>query len=147
MAMPSNRGQIEDHSQQNCSVFSRAEALTVLGMLLCMVSLFLVWPVRMDGALAISALAVNLTRTGAPDEVRWPVTGGAILAGLLLAFVKSSMSRATLAMVQALCGVVCFVTAITHFSMLGGPLVALIGGALITVGAVDRLKPEAVGAG
>jgi hypothetical protein len=140
MAVPSNSGRSTGPAQQYRRLLTRAEAVTLLGMLLCIISLFLAWPVPFDGKLLTPAIVINLTRTGAAiPEVRWPVTAGAILAGLLLAFVPSPSSRVPLAFVQALCGLICFIIALMHFRMLPGPLLDLLGGALLTFGAVDRL--------
>jgi hypothetical protein len=109
-------------------------------MILCISSLFLAWPVPIAGKLITPAIVINLTRTGAAiPEVRWPVTIGAILSGLLLAVAPSPASRMPLAFVQALCGLTCFITALFHFGMQPGPLIELLGGALLTFGAVDRL--------
>jgi hypothetical protein len=89
-------------------------------------------------------MVINLTRTGAAiPEVRWPVTAGAILSGLLLAAAPSKTSRVPLAFVQALSGLICFIIALMHFGMLPGPLFDLLGGGLLTFGAVDRLTPTA----
>ena len=89
-------------------------------------------------------MVMDMTRSGAGiPEVRWPITVGAILSGLLLAFSPSPGSGAAWviprAFMQALCGLVCLILALMHFSMLPGPLVELLGGALLTFGAVDRL--------
>ena len=85
-------------------------------------------------------MIVNLTRSGAGiPEVRWPVTAGAILSGLLLAFAPGGPARVPLAFVQALSGLVCFIIALMHFGIMPGPLVDLVGGGLLTFGAIDRL--------
>jgi hypothetical protein len=122
---------------------SRAEALTLLGMILCIVSLFLAWPVPLEGKLPATPLVISLTRTGAYlPLVRWPVTAGAILSGLLLAFPPSRNNRMPMAALQGLGGLVCFVIALTHFAIQPGVLVDLLGGALITFGAVDRFSEQ-----
>lgn len=146
MAAPSDEGRSPGSGRGGKSfalsrLLTRAEAASLAGMVLSIASLFLIWPVSLGGAVAALALATNPTRMGALiPEVRWPVTGGAILAGLLLALSPSPGSRVPLAFVQALCGIVCFIVAMLHFGMLPGPLVELLGGALLTFGAVDRLN-------
>ena len=146
MAVPSNRGRSPGHGQQFRRLLTRAEAMTLLGMLLCIFSLFLAWPVPYNGKLVAPAIVINLTRTGAAiEEVRWPVTVGAILCGLLLAFTPSPSSRVPLAFVHALGGLLCFMIALLHFGMQPGPIVELLGGALLTFGAVDRINQHAAG--
>ena len=109
-------------------------------MLLSIASLFLNWPRSLNGALIAPAMVVNLQSAGAAiPEVRWPVTFGAIVAGLVLAFRHAPSSRVPLAFVQVLCGLVCFMIALLHFAIMPGPLLELLGGALILFGAVDRL--------
>ena len=151
MAAPSDQGWSPGSNQPSRRLLTRAEAATLLGMILCILSLFLAWPVPFGGMLVAPAIVMDLTRTGAAiPEVRWPVTGGAILAGLLLAL-SPALGSGTLwvtplAFVQALCGLVCFIIALMHFGMLPGPLVELLGGALLTFGAVDRLgQPSPAG--
>jgi hypothetical protein len=125
-------------------LLTRAEVATLVGMLLCMISLFLAWPVPYHGRIVMPALVMDMTRQGAAmEEVRWPVTGGAILSGLLLAFTPSPSSRVPLAFVQALCGLICFIIALLHFGVRPGPIVDLLGGALLTFGAIDRLGQPA----
>lgn len=144
MAVPSNRGGSTRPSQQFRRLLTRAEVATLVGMLLCMISLFLAWPVPYHGRIVMPALVMDMTRQGAAmEEVRWPVTGGAILSGLLLAFTPSPSSRVPLAFVQALCGLICFIIALLHFGVRPGPIVDLLGGALLTFGAIDRLGQPA----
>ena len=139
MATPSNGDDSSGMEPKSGRLLSRAECVILAGMLLCIASLFLVWPVATAGKLLAPAMVVNLTRAGAPDEVRWPVIAGALVAGSLLAFAPPTGSRVPLAFVQALCGLVCFITSLTHFALLPGPLVELLGGGLLTFGAVDRI--------
>jgi hypothetical protein len=73
-------------------------------------------------------------------EVHWPVLIGAITCGLLLAFTPSPSSRIQIAFVHALCGLACLIVGFMHFAMQPGPIVEVIGGALLTFGAVDRLS-------
>jgi len=143
MAVPSNRGRSPNQDQPVRRLLNRAEAVTLLGMLLCIVSLFLAWPLPVIGKLITPAMYMNLNRTvrGADmPEVHWPVMIGAIACGLLLAFTPSPNSRIQIAFVQALCGLVCLIVGFMHFAMQPGPIVDVIGGALLTFGAVDRLS-------
>ena len=123
-------------------LLTRAEALTLLGMILCIFSLFLAWPVPLlPSSLPVPAIVISMTRTGAGiPGVRWPVTACAILSGLMLAFPPTPASRIPMAVVQGLCGLVCFVIALTHFAIQPGVLIDLVGGALLTFGAVDRFS-------
>jgi hypothetical protein len=146
MAMPFHRGRSPGSGDRFRRLLTRAEAVTLLGMILCISSLFLAWPVPYAGKLISPALVINLTLNGSSmPDVRWPVTVGAILSGLLLAVEHSKSSRMPLAFVQALCGLVCFIIALMHFGILPGPLVDLLGGALLTFGAVDGLGQSASG--
>ena len=125
---------------------TRAEALTLAGMLLCIISLFLAWPAPLTlppGVPATLYKNVHLSRSGsAIVGVKWPLMIGAILSGLLLAFPVNKSTRMALATVQGLCGLACFVTALTHFAMLPGPLLAIIGGGMLTFGALERYSQE-----
>jgi hypothetical protein len=144
MAMPFNRGRSPGSDDRFRRLLTRAEAVTLVGMILCIFSLFLAWPVPYAGKLISPALVINLTLNGSSmPDVRWPVTVGAILSGLLLAVGHSESSRIPIAFVQALSGLVCFIIALMHFGMLPGPLVDLLGGALLTFGAVDSLGQPA----
>jgi len=117
---------------------------------MCICSLFLLWPLPAPVKLIVPALVVNFAATSAGAEiavVRWPVTVGAILSGLLIVFAHSPSSRVPLACLQALCGLVCLFVGLTHFALLPGPVVDLLGGALLTLGAVDRAGLTFAGAG
>ncbi len=125
---------------------ARGESVTLLGMLLCICSLFLFWPVPLNGYPVAPALVINLTRTGgAIDAVRWPVMAAAILCGLLLVYSAPSSARAPLTFVQALCGLICLIIALLHFAIQPGPLVDLLGGSLLTAGSVDRAARQSGG--
>jgi len=148
MAAPSDQDRSPEPERQARRLLTRAEAAVLAGMMLCILSLFFAWPlpgaIGAAGKLAGPAMVMDMTRSAAGiPEVRWPVMVGAILSGLLLAFSPAPGSGAVrvmpLAFVQALCGLVCLILALMHFGMLPGPLVELLGGALLTFGAVDRL--------
>lgn len=143
MAVRLNRGRSPVPGYPFRRLVTRAEAAILLGMLACISSLFVAWPLSMSAKLAIPAIVVDLTRSGAAiDSVRWPILAGAILSGLLLAVTHASSSRIPVIFVQALCGIVCLVIGLMHFAMLPGPLLDLLGGALLSVGAVDRLTQD-----
>src|SRR5689334_20840025 len=96
MAVPSNRGRSPSQDQPLRRLLSRAEAVTLLGMLLCIISLFLAWPLPVIAKLVTPAMYMNLRRTvrGADmPEVHWPVLVPAIACGLLLAYSPSPSSR------------------------------------------------------
>lgn len=121
----------------------RPEAATLLGMALCIGSLFLTWPLALDLKLAAPAMVVNPVRIGPPAEARLPLTAGAIAAGVLLAVTGARPPTVPTAFVQALCGLVCLVSALLHFGTQPGPVAALVGGGLIAFGAIDRLAATA----
>lgn len=126
-------------------LLSRGEAILLTGMMVSMACLFFAWPIRLEAALPAPALVVNLTRTGAAiPEVRWVITIGAIGSGLLLVVNVTRQVRAPLAALHILGGLCCFVTALTHFGIYPGPLLGLVGGALLTYGAVERLDLSSV---
>ena len=123
-------------------LLTRAEALTLAGMLICIITLFLAWPAPLNLPAGVSAALfkdIHQSRSGsAMPAVRWPLMVGAILSGLLLAFNPTKSAKLALAIVQGLCGLACFVTALTHFALLPGPLLAIVGGGMLTFGAMER---------
>ena len=124
---------------------TRAEAMTLLGMIVCVSSLFLAWPAKNNlvaAAAAAAAIHLDLTLRGQSiPEVRWPIFICAIACGATLLFSADAKSRTPIAVFQGLCGLVCFVTALTHFALLPGVIAGVIGGSLLTFGAIDRYNP------
>jgi hypothetical protein len=123
---------------------TRAEMATLLGMLLVMSSLFFTWERQTfspSQALPPNALFVSLTslsRSGFGTSVRWPLTVCSILCALLLLWPPTPQNRLPMAVAQGACGIACLVIALSKLALLPGVLLGLIGGALLTFGAVDR---------
>jgi hypothetical protein len=123
---------------------TRAEAATLIGMVLIVFSLFLTWeriPLPSGGVPPPgSALLVSggLTRTGFATSARIPLTVCAVVCSLLLLWTPTARTRLPLAVVQGACGIACLVMALTRLALLPGVLVGLVGGALLTFGAIDR---------
>ena len=146
MSLPTQKNPSPRPTGEFKRLLSRAETLILIGMALCIASLFLPWisPLNIPAGVA-PALYKNVvvTRSGsAMPGIRWPLTISSILSGLLLAFNVSPATKMSLAIVQGLCGIVCFVTALLHFGLQSGPLFAFVGGSLLTFGAFDRFAQE-----
>ncbi len=146
MSLPTQKNPSPRPTGEFKRLLSRAETLILIGMALCIASLFLPWisPLNIPAGVA-PALYKNVvvTRSGsAMPGIRWPLTISSILSGLLLAFNVSPSTKMSLAIVQGLCGIVCFVTALLHFGLQSGPLFAFVGGSLLTFGAFDRFAQE-----
>jgi hypothetical protein len=117
---------------------TRAEAMTLLGMIACIASLFFKWPAPINTPLP-PAIHIDLTLLGQSiSGVNWPMKICAIASGATLMFTTNAKTRLPLAVFQGLCGLVCFVISLTHFAPIAGPLTGLFGGGLLTFGAVDR---------
>ncbi len=130
---------------------TRAETATLAGMVLTVFSLFLVWehldvkttPLPLPTLYAMPTIAITHRGFGTP--ARWPLTICAALGGALLLWPDSAArARLPLALVQGACGLACVVIALTRLAPQPGPLIALLGGALLTFGAIDRYTVPAV---
>jgi hypothetical protein len=124
---------------------TRAEAVTLLGMLLVVASLFLTWAhvTPRDQALLTAASLyrspqVVLERNGFHAELWQVLTLCAALSSATLLWTATPQRRLPLAAVQGAGALSCLVVALTHFALLPGALLALCGGALLTYGAIDR---------
>jgi len=135
---------------------TRAEAATLVGMLLVVFSLYLVWerhalPANMTPIAGSLFVSEGITRTGQtlPKAIRWTLLGCAVACGATLLWMPTPKTRLTLAVVQGVCGLTCFILTLAwlvRFAIQPGILMALIGSALLIYGAIDRfsftLKPE-----
>lgn len=143
MPIPPSSLQPSTGGKQYHRLLARSEMVTLLGMVFCIFSLFLDWSIPLSELTSklptLPMVTRALTRIGAGiPAVRWPLTFGSVFSGSTLLFTPNEKNRVILAVVQGLSGLVCFVVAITHFAVQAGSLVALVGGALLTFGAVDR---------
>lgn len=122
---------------------NRAEAVTLLGMILVVASLFLVWKrINLDlQNQPVPALFVNWSKdhTGLSlPAIFWPLLMGASLSSLVLLWTPNEQTRLPFFVMQLAFGLTCFVVSLTHFAILPGVLVALVGSTLLLFGAVDR---------
>ncbi len=125
---------------------TRAEIATLTGMLLCVVSLFLVWKYEpfsqetlhsMPGTLLVNAPApIPITGFGLP--LRWPLTLCAVLAGASLLFAPTPQNRVRMVAGQIVAAAVCVLIPLARFGLRPGVLAALLGGALLLYGALER---------
>lgn len=131
-----------------------AEAITLLGMVVSVFSLFFTWkryvpeiaPLPLPGALFRSPNAAHLVvlRTGFTAGVQWPITVCAVLAGAtLMVSPTDAASKAAFAVFQGACGAAILVTGLAHFAPLPGVALAILGGLLLLAGAVQRSGPGA----
>jgi hypothetical protein len=120
---------------------TRAETAILIGMVLCVFSLFLPWEQYKLETPAVPAIAVIqpvITRKGFATAAWLPMTLCAAFSSLLLLWTPDEKTRLMLALAQGACGLACVILALTHAALLPGVLVGLIGGILLTYGAVDR---------
>ena len=122
---------------------SRGEALTLVGMLLAVSSLFLVWKQIDSGALGIPLPAVFsqrvfVTQRGIDMIVRWPLLLCATGACATLLTQSTAQNRLNLMIMQLTFSIAVCVMALTYFAPRPGIIVALLGGGLLIWGAVDR---------
>lgn len=123
------------------------DALTLAGMVVVVISLFMTWrrvlppasvipagslvrlhPVRLDAFALGVWLPVTLFATGAAVTVIWRVT---------------PKNRAALVVVQLLLSLGCAAVPLLWFKLLPGPLMALAGAALLVAGALLRASAQA----
>lgn len=126
-------------------VITRAESLTLVGMVTTIGSLFLPWTkVPVASLLPLGALYAQplVARSGFAVGVHWPLTLGALLCGACLLWTPDGRHRTTLVFAQAAGALTCLVLALTRFALLPGPLVALVAAILLGLGAVERLGGE-----
>jgi hypothetical protein len=124
---------------------TRAEVVTLLGMLLVVASLFLTWTrVTPQDAALLAATALyrspeaTLERNGFQSHLWQAMTLCAVVSSMTLLWEQRPATRLSLAAVQGAGALACLVIALTHFALLPGALMALCGGALLTYGAIDR---------
>jgi hypothetical protein len=128
---------------------NRAEAATLLGMVLTVASLFLVWKSVNPGELLQQPLPAeflshNITNTGLSlPSIFWPLLLSATLSSATLLWTPTTQTRLPIFVVQLAFGLTCFIISLAHFALLPGIVVALAGSALLLFGAVDRYMQTA----
>jgi hypothetical protein len=122
------------------------EVTTLLGMTLVVGSLFLTWQhVTPPGAEILGGIALFRSRgplvairNGFAAGVWQPLTLCAVTAGATLLWRETPQTRNALMAVQAACALACVVIPLARFEMRPGVLTALLGGALLMMGALGR---------
>lgn len=123
---------------------SRGEALTLVGMLLAVSSLFLVWKQSSGGSLNIPLPAMYTgeiiqTQRGIDLNVRFPLLLCATGACATLLVMPTAQNRLMLFVVQLICSIAVCVMALSYAAgMRPGIVVALLGGGMLIWGAIDR---------
>jgi hypothetical protein len=87
---------------------------------------------------AIVTILPVITRKGFATAAWLPMTLCAAFSSLLLMWTPDEKTRLPIALAQGACGLTCVILALTHAAPLPGVLIGLIGGILLTYGAVDR---------
>jgi hypothetical protein len=130
---------------------TRGEAATLVGMLLVVFSIYLVWEryampanvMPLAGSMYMSPQGITRTGQALPPLTRWMLVGCAVACGALLLSTPTARTRLPLAVVQGACALTCVIVPLAwlaRFALQSGILVALIGGLLLTFGALDRLS-------
>jgi hypothetical protein len=124
---------------------NRPEAATLLGMILTVVSLFLVWEsVKISDLPGVPAslpaeFVSQITHEGRSlPAIFWPLLISATLSSMTLLWTPNAQTRLPFFVIQLALGLTCFVISLSHFAPLPGIFVALTGSALLLFGAVDR---------
>lgn len=114
-------------------------------------SIYLVWerhvlPRNMIPLAGNMYLSEAITRTGQallPPVTRWLLLGCAVACTTLLLWIPTAKTRLALAVVNGACALACVLIALTWLMRSGlqpGIVMALVGGMLLTFGALDRLS-------
>jgi hypothetical protein len=130
---------------------TRAEAVTLVGMLLVIFSLYLVWEryalpqnmVPLAGSMSLAMGSTTRTGQALPPSVRWTLLGSAVACGALLLWTPTARTRLAPALLQSVCALTCVgitLTWLLKFALQPGIVMALVGGMLLIWGALDRLS-------
>ena len=125
---------------------TRAELATLVGMSLCVASLFLIWKRQpVDQALLHSmpaTLVLNVPRdlpvSGFELPLHWPLTFCALFCGVSLLILPKPRNRARWAAVHITAAAICLLLPLLRFALQAGVIVALLGGGLVLFGALER---------
>ncbi|MCW3099327.1 MAG: hypothetical protein JWL77_4945 [Chthonomonadaceae bacterium] len=126
---------------------TRAELATLVGMILCVASLFLIWQRQPLDQTQLYKMPATLVLNVPPDlpvrgfdlPLHWPLTFCAVLCGVSLLILPNPQNRSRWAIVQILSATVCLLLPLIRFALQAGVLVALLGGSLLFFGALERL--------
>ena len=136
--------QLNSPSKSNMKRFlSRAEAVTLTGMALCVFSLFLTWRVTGPRGAGISPDAMvkfELYENGFQVGLHWILLAGAALSCAGLLFEINRKNRLPLVLLQGAGGLFCFLIGLRYLAPLPGVLLDIAGAALLVFGAVDRFS-------
>lgn len=141
MTVPPGENSTPQEARPRRQFMTRAELVTMVGMLLVVFSLFFAWERPVVKMPPLPSMYMDLKirpRTGFASEARWPLILCALVCGTTLLWAPTEKLRLPLAVVQGACGLACLVIALTKLALLPGTLMGLLGGALLTYGAVDR---------
>lgn len=122
---------------------SRGEAVTLIGMLLAVSSLFLVWKQTNTADLNIpipSVVQFVTTQRGIDLSVRFPLLLCATGACATLLTFQTAKNRLTLFVLQLTFSIAVCVMALSYFAPRPGVITALVGGGLLIFGAIDRFN-------
>jgi hypothetical protein len=125
---------------------TRADAATLLGMVLAIGSLYLPWkpiPLPAEYAAFPTLYKGPSVVSGFQTYAHWPLTICAAGCGLSLLWRPTANTRLPLLFIQGLFGLICLLIPLSqwvqsNFAPLSGVLTAVGGGAILLFGAVDR---------
>lgn len=125
---------------------TRVELATLVGMALCVASLYLVWKRQPIDQILIHSMPAALVLNVPPDfpvkgfdlPLHWPLTFCAVLCGVSLLVMPNPQHRTRWAVVHITAAVVCLLIPLIRFALQPGVLVALLGGSLALFGALER---------
>ncbi len=127
-------------------MLSRAEIATLVGMTLCVASLFLTWKREPVSQTLLHSMPATLIINPPSDfavigfglPLRWPLTFCAVLCGASLLAVPKPSNRARWAAIHITSAALCLLIPVARFALEAGVMVALVGGALALFGALER---------
>jgi hypothetical protein len=125
---------------------TRAELATLIGMTLCVASLFLIWKRQPIDQTLIHSMPATLVLNVPADlpvkgfdlPLHWPLTFCAVFCGVGLLILPKPQNRSRWAVVHLLSATVCLLLPLIRFALQAGVLVGLLGGSLLLFGALER---------
>ena len=142
--MPASRSSPTFQTKPMRRFLTRSEAAVLIGMVAVISSLFLTWRVQKPeqlptfpvGAVHMERLSVQHNGFGA--NCAGPLTICAALCACTLLWDLTPSNRLALSIVGGAGAFACVIIALTHFALLPGVGIGLIGGGLLLFGVVDR---------
>ena len=127
-------------------MLSRAEVATLIGMTLCVASLYLTWKREPVSQKMLHSMPATLIVNPPSDfavqgfglPLHWPLAFCAVFCGVSLLVAPKPHNRARWAGLQITAAGLCLLLPVVRFAVQPGVLVALIGGALTLFGALER---------